>query len=459
MDKLGLLKARKDALLSAGGDIRKKISSLVDEGSFVELDAFSFSRNEFYGEDIPGEGVVCGFATINDFAVYIAAVNPEVISGGLTNAGCKKIVKCLDKALKAEAPVVYLLSSKGVAVGEGVAALEGVAEVIAKTEELKGVVPQFSVSMGDVFGSAALIVGACDVNYFMKDACVSYVSPLVVAAKSGKSPDKESIGGAKSSAKTALCSFVVSDLTEVRNSVCDILDVLPSFGGSLLETGDDLNRLAPAINGGADAKAVIDAVFDKDYFIELNKFFAPEVKTGIGRIGGYSAAAIVFDGKDGVSLNKDNIRKIKDFYYFCGDNELPVVTFVNTLGLSYGESDSVSTILKDLNSLVYAFKYENPKINVVYGKAIGLGYTLFGSKALGADYAFAFADAEISVVNSEEGVEIEFAANGGDKAQIKARFLADGMDAMNAAKCGYIDNVIEPQNVRPYLISALQTLV
>ncbi|MBP5372745.1 MAG: methylmalonyl-CoA carboxyltransferase, partial [Clostridia bacterium] len=90
---------------------------------------------------------------------------------------------------------------------------------------------------------------------------------------------------------------------------------------------------------------------------------------------------------------------------------------------------------------------------------IGLGYTLFGSKAFGTDYSFAFANAEVSVVNSEEGAEIEFAANGGDKAAIKARFEQDGMDAMNAAKCGYIDDVIEPQYVRSYVISALQMLI
>lgn len=457
MDKLGLFKARKDALLAAGGLVRKSIAQLVDEGSFVELDAFSFSRNEFYGEDIPGEGVVCGLAAINEYAFSIVAINPDVISGGLTNAGCKKIVKCLDKALRSTTPVVYILSSKGVAVGEGVAVLEGVAEVLSKMEELKGVVPQFSVAMGDVYGSAALFAGAADYNFFFKDACVSYVSPLVVCAKNGISFDKEKVGGAASAEYNALCSFSVSDMTEVRNDISNILDILPAFRGDLVETGDDLNRSAPSLCSLSSGKEIIDAVFDKDYFIELNASFAPEVITGIGRIGGFSAGALIFDGKDGVTLNNKNIKKIKEFYYYCADNDLPVVTFVNTLGICACKDVALSTVLKDINSLVYAFKCDNPKINVVYGKAVGLGYTLFGSKAFGADYAYAFLDAQISVVNSEEGVEIEFAANGGDKALIKEK-VADGMDAMNAAKCGYVDNVIEPEFVRAYVISALQTL-
>ena len=459
MDKLGLLKARKNALAAVGEDVRKKISALVDVDSFVELDSYSFSRNEFYGEDVPGEGVVCGFAAINDFAVYVVAINGNVLSGGLTNAGCKKIVKCLDKAEKASAPVVYLLSSQGVAVGEGVAALEGVAEVLYKMQELKGSVPQFSVASGDVFGSASLFVAGCDFNYFMKDACVSYVSPLVIAAKNGESLDKDRIGGVKSADKNGLCSFAVEDMVEVRSSISDILEILPLYNGDLAETGDDLNRFASSLSAKSRGKDIIEAVFDKDYFIELGKGFAPEVITGIGRIGGYSCAAVVFDGEDGVTLNLSNIRKLKDFYYFCADNSLPVITFANTLGICPCKDVAYSTVLKDINSLIYAFNYECPRINVIYGKAIGLGYTLFGSKAFGVDYSFAFADAEVSVVNSEEGAEIEFAAKGGDKAAIKARFEADEMDAINAAKHGYIDDVIEPKYVRSYLISALQMLV
>ncbi|MBO7369159.1 MAG: hypothetical protein J6U25_02615 [Clostridia bacterium] len=459
MDKLGLLKARKESLTAAGEDIRKKIASLVDVDSFVELDSYSFSRNEFYGEDVPGEGVVCGFAAINDFAVYVVAINGDVLSGGLTNAGCKKIVKCLDKAEKASAPVIYILSSNGVAVGEGVSVLEGIAEVLCKMQQLNGNVTQFSISVGDVLGSASLFVSACDYNYYMKGACVSYVSPLVIAAKAGVSLDKEAIGGAKSAEDNALCSFAVEEMIEARSSISDILDVLPLYGGELLETGDDLNRFAPALNEKASGKDIVEAVFDKDYFIELGKGYAKEVITGIGRIGGFSAAAIVFDGEEGVTLNLKNIKKLNEFYYFCADNDLPVVTFVNTLGLCSCKEVSASTVLKEINSLIYAFNYESPRINVIYGKAIGLGYTLFGSKAFGTDYSFAFANAEVSVVNSEEGAEIEFAANGGDKAAIKARFEQDGMDAMNAAKCGYIDDVIEPQYVRSYVISALQMLI
>ena len=47
MDKIQLLQARKSKIEEASKDIRAQINDLVDADSFVELSAFSFSKNEF----------------------------------------------------------------------------------------------------------------------------------------------------------------------------------------------------------------------------------------------------------------------------------------------------------------------------------------------------------------------------------------------------------------------------
>ncbi len=459
MDKLSLLMARNSEMLAAGSEIRKKLAEIIDGESFVESDSYSFSRNEFYGEDVPGEGVITGFATINDFPCYVVALNPNVLSGGLTDAGCKKIVKCLKKALSAQSPVLYLLSSKGVAAGDGVAPLEGIAEVLSAMDELKGEVPQFAVSLGDVLGQASLFVAAADYNYFMKDTCVAYGSPVVIAAKSGKYADKASLGGAASAKCNALASFEVSELSEVATSIANILDVLPDFGGAVLETMDDANRCAPALNDAFDAATLIKAVFDENYFIELGSYFAKEVVTGIGRIGGYSAGAIFFDGKNGVELNNSNIKKLQDFFWYCDVNGLPVVTFVNTLGLENNLTVASTPVLKEVSDLISLMKTEVPRINVICGNAVGLGYTLFGSKVFNVDYAYAFANAKIALFDSNVGAEMEVVSKGGDYEEIKQRYEDDEMDAINAARKGYVDDVIEPQYVRQYVIAALQSLL
>ena len=120
MDKIQLLQERKAKIAEVGKEIRARIHTLIDEKSFVELSAFSFSKNDFYGEEAEGEGVVTGFATIADYPFYIVAQNFSVLSGGMSKANCDKITKCLELAEKNATPVVYVLNTRGVQVGEGV---------------------------------------------------------------------------------------------------------------------------------------------------------------------------------------------------------------------------------------------------------------------------------------------------------------------------------------------------
>ena len=96
MDKIQLLQERKAKLMEAGKEIRSHIQAIVDEESFVELSAFSFSKNEFYGEEAAGEGVITGFATLSGYPFYIVAQNFKVLDGGVSKASCDKIAKCLD---------------------------------------------------------------------------------------------------------------------------------------------------------------------------------------------------------------------------------------------------------------------------------------------------------------------------------------------------------------------------
>ena len=106
MDKIKLLQERKAKLAEVGSEIRAQINALIDEESFVELSAFSFSKNDFYGENAEGEGVVTGFATIGGYPFYIVAQNAKVLSGGVSKANCDKIAKCLDAAEKNATPVI-----------------------------------------------------------------------------------------------------------------------------------------------------------------------------------------------------------------------------------------------------------------------------------------------------------------------------------------------------------------
>lgn len=457
MDKISLLQKRKQQLLNAGKSVRADIASLIDEESFVELSAFSFSKNEFYGEDAEGEGVVCGFATVGDYPFYIIAQNGAVLSGGVSKANCEKIEKCLNQAEKTSTPVIYLLSSLGVQIGEGVSVLEGLAKLILKASQMKGSIPQYLIVNGEVYGQIALLAGLCDFNFFIdKKSALAANSPLVITAKNGANVSKFEIGGAKGLTNANLATFTVKSFEEIKKNIVEINEFLCK---SVIDCGK-LNEVLPALDKKADAKGVL-GIFDKGYVVELGVTYSSEIKCVLGRIGGIAVAAAVFDGEDGVELNAANVRKLKDFAEFASCYELPYVTFVNTLGIKADTATNNSLVLKELGEYVSILDcIDAAKISVVYGKAIGLGYTVFAAKSMGYDYSYAFANAKIALFDSVQGAEIEFAGEKkADKAKLAKKYAEENSDPVNAAKGGYIDNIIQPSFIKRYLIASLQMLL
>ncbi len=457
MDIIDVLNANKTKLYEASCDIRKKISELIDDNSFVELGTYSFGKNEFCDEELDGLGVVTGYARIDYYPVYIVAQNSKVLNGGLSKANCEKITNCLLKAGQTTTPVIYLLDSLGVQVGEGIGVLEGLASVINVANQLKGNVPQIAISVGDVYGSLAILNAICDYSFNVGQSITSYASPSVISASSKDGATKEIIGGSK--AVNGLTSFTVSSLTEVKDTILKIFSILPNMSSLVIDTDDDLNRNTLLLNTEKSVAILKEALFDNGTFIELQKGFASEVITAIARVGGISVGTIIFDGgENGVELNLANVLKIKNFATYLEDNGLPFVNLVNVKGIKQDIETNNSPILKEITNMLYNLERLSG-VSVVYGKAIGLGYTAFVSKEFGVGYSYAFADSKISLLDGDVGISATFSTVESKKIDELKDKYNEMQYAMNSARLGCVDNIIEPQYLRQYVISALQMLI
>lgn len=454
MDKLQLLQERKAKLANAGKEIRARIDELFDARSFVELSAFSFSKNDFYGEEAQGEGVITGFATLADYPFYVVAQNFNVLDGGVSKAACDKIAKCLDAAEKNLTPVVYILNTRGVQMGEGVTVLEGLGKLLLRSTQLKGVVPQYVIVDGEVYGSAAMLAAIADFTFFLnKKSVLAVNSPFVLSAKAGKTLTKEEVGGANALNKTGIPAFEVETLAEVKNTIGQIAQLL-----DMTYTDAELNEAVPVLNQKVDGETIMQ-VFENP--LEVWKSYEPDVKTVLGRIGGIAVAAVVFDGgNDGVELTAAKLAKIKNFTELACCYRLPFITFTDVKGICPCTCANNSRVMKEAAEYLDMLDtIDVAKIAVVYKKAIGLGYSLFAAKSVGFDYTCAFANASIALFDSVQGAQLELGDEKTDRAALAARYADENSDPIHAAKDGYIDAIIEPQFVKQYLIASLQMLV
>ncbi|MBQ4053766.1 MAG: hypothetical protein IJD33_05455 [Clostridia bacterium] len=452
MNKIQLLQERKTLIEGAGKDIRAQIKALIDADSFVELSAFSFSKNDFYGEEAEGEGVVTGFATLEGYPFYIVAQNYAVMNGGMSKANCDKIAKCLDAAEKNYTPVIYLLNTQGVQVGEGVTVLEGLGKLLMRATQMKGVVAQYAIVNGDVYGSAAMLAAIADFAFFTKKSVLAINSPFVLSAKADKNLSKEEVGNAKALAKSGIPAFEVENIEGAREKIVVINDLI-----SVAMKDAELNQSVPALNQAVTLEN-LTSIFENP--IEVGAAYETDVKTILARIGGISVAAVVFDGgEEGVELTAAKMAKIKDFAEFACCYGLPFITFDNVKGICPCMEVNNSRVMKETAEyLAMLDAIDTAKIAVVYKKAIGLGYSLFASKSVGFDYTCAFANASIALFDSVQGAQIELGNEKADKAALAARYSNENSDPIHAAKNGYIDAIIEPQFVKQYLIASLQML-
>ncbi len=157
-------------------DARKRITSLFDDGTFTEIDAFAKSAK--------GEiEVIAGFGTVNGNCVYAFSQDVTVDGGAISVAQCSKIKKIYDLAAKTGCPVIGIYDSNGMKLTEGFEALNAYGEILKLSTSVSGVVPQISIIAGACLGTTALMANMADVVVAVKDADFYVTTPSKVTAE------------------------------------------------------------------------------------------------------------------------------------------------------------------------------------------------------------------------------------------------------------------------------------
>lgn len=462
---------------------RERIALLLDEGSFEEFDMFVQHRCTNFGiekETYLGDGVVTGCGTIDGRLVYVYAQDFTVFGGSLSETLAMKICKVMDQAMKMGAPIVGINDSGGARIQEGVNALAGYAEIFQRNILASGVVPQISAIFGPCAGGSVYSPALTDFNIMAKGTSYMFLTgPKVVKTVTGEDVTQEELGGALvHSTKSGVAHFTVDREEEGLELIRHLISFLPQNNleeAPLMECEDPIDRLEDGLNEIVpdspnkpyDMYEVIGAIIDNGEFLEVHKAYAPNIIVGFARFNGISVGMVANQPKQlaGV-LDSNASRKAARFVRFCDAFNIPLVTLVDVPGFLPGTQQEYGGVILHGAKLLYAYGEATvPKITVTLRKSYGGAYCVMSSKHLRGDMNYAWPTAEIAVMGPAGAIEVIFAketASAPDPAAFAAAKEEEYRDAFanpyNAAKYGYIDDVIEPRNTRFRIIRALQQL-
>ena len=463
------------------GKASERIAGLLDAQSFVEIGSYVTARSTDFNlaeKETPADGVITGYGTIDGNLVYVYSQDASVLGGSMGEMHAKKISNVYALAMKMGAPVIGLVDCAGLRLQEGTDALQAFGELYKNQTDASGVIPQITAVFGTCGGGMGVVPALTDFTFMEKDNAKLFVN--APNALDGNIVSKCDTASAAYQSETIGSVDVAASEAEIFEEIRTLISVLPANNEddmSFDECTDDLNRVCAGLeNCAGDTSIALSMISDDNFFFETKRAYAKEMVTGFIRLNGNTVGAVanrseVCDEEGNVTETFDGVltsagcRKAAEFVEFCDAFNIPVLTLTNVKGYK-ANMHQERKIAKAVAEMTYAFANATvTKVNVIVGSAFGSAYVAMNSKSIGADVVFAWPNASIGMMDAKSAVkiiyadEIEKAENGAVLVNEKAKEYAElQSSALSAARRGYVDNIIDAQDTRKYVIGAFEML-
>lgn len=495
-DKLNQLIEKKKKIELGGGEdaiakqhskgkltARERILKLLDDNSFVEMDAFVEHRCTNFGMEKKkalGEGVVTGYGTVDGRLVYVFAQDFTVIGGSLGEMHAAKIVKAQEAALKVGAPLIGINDSGGARIQEGVDALSGYGKIFYNNTIASGVIPQISVILGPCAGGAVYSPALTDFIFMVENTSKMFITgPQVIKTVTGEEVSAEDLGGARThNSVSGVAHFLDENEEDCVARIKQLLSFLPSNNmenAPEFDCADDINRLEDRLNEiipdspnkAYDMKEVIRILADNEEFLEYQPLYAKNIICGFMRINGKSVGVIANQPMALAGcLDINASDKAARFVRTCDSFNVPMLTLVDVPGFLPGTHQEYGGIIRHGAKMLYAYSEATvPMVTVITRKAYGGSYLAMCCKHMGADMVYAWPTAEIAVMGPDGAANIIFKKDimsADDQVAMRQEKIKEYRDTVanpyTAAARGYVDDVIEPATTRQRIVSAFNML-
>jgi acetyl-CoA carboxylase carboxyltransferase component len=442
-------------------DARARIDYLLDPGTFREL-------GTLVGGEIAADGIVVGSGLINGSPVMLGAEDFTTLAGTIGPGGNAKRYRIAELALRDKIPLVMLLEGAGFRPGGGHYG-RSPTDLLAQAQ-CSGRVPTVAAVLGPSAGHGALVAPVCDFRIMSAQGAIFTAGPPVVKESTGEDISKEDLGGPD----VALPSGVIHNVADDDETVLDdIRRYLSYFPASAWSYPSPL----PAAEGGAtseprqtpellgivsrdnrriyDMRAVLDVVFDRPDWFEVQPRFGKAIICALAHLGGHPVAVVANQPKVlAGSIDADAADKAAHFIMVADSFHVPIVFLADNPGMLPGSRSERTGVLRAGARMFAAQTAATTlKLHLTLRKAYGFGSMVMSLLSFDEQAAtFAYPGATMGAMSA---AALSKASHAGEDLTTKLREAELQASYRSAEHMGF-DELIDPRETRDALLASLR---
>jgi len=451
---------------------RDRIELLVDAGSFTEDGAFA----NVLAPDLPADGVITGTAVIDGRPVALMANDSTVKAGSWGARTVEKIIRVIEQAYRDGLPMIYLVDSAGARITDQVQMFpgrRGAGKIFHTQVRASGSIPQVCALFGPSAAGGAYIPAFCDFVAMVDGNASMYLgSPRMVEMVVSEQTTLEEMGGARMHCSVSgVGHFLAESEAEAITAVRSYLSYLPSnwqqqppATAPCDPKPADLRAMVPVSERQAfDMRRYVRGIVDDGSLFEIHALWARELVVGFARLDGQPIGVVANNPmfKGGV-LFVDSADKATRFIQLCDAFSLPLLFLADVPGFMVGTAVERQGIIRHGAKMISAVSEATvPKICVIVRKAYGAGLYAMAGPGFEPDATLALPTAKIAVMGAEAAVNAVYynrlaalstdAERAAETSRLRSEYEAD-IDVLRLAGELVIDDVVEPEDLRPQLI-------
>ncbi|OBJ51792.1 acyl-CoA carboxylase subunit beta [Mycobacterium sp. 1423905.2] len=439
-------------------DARARIQRLLDPGSFREF-------GTLVGGDIAADAIVTGSGRINGVPVMVGAEDFTTFAGTIAPGSNAKRYRAAELALRDKIPLVMVLEGAGFR-STGAHYGRTPTDLLAQAR-CSGLVPTVTAVLGPSAGHGALVAPVCDFTVMSRQGAIFTAGPPVVKESTGEDISKEDLGGPDVALASGVIHNVAEDDDEALATVRRYLSYFPPSAWSYpaaspadqtagpRPTPELLDIVSRDNRRVYDMRSVLDVVFDRPDWFEVQPLFGRAIICALAHLGGHPVAVVanqpqVLAG----SIDAAAADKAAHFIMVADSFHLPIVFLADNPGMLPGSRSERQGVLRSGARMFAAQTAATTvKLHVTLRKAYGFGSMVMSLISFDGQVAtFAYPGATMGAMGASA---LSRASHADEDLSAKLRNAELQASYRSAEHMGF-DELIDPRETRDALLASLQ---